>query len=346
MKYKLLGKSGLRVSEICLGTMTFGEEWGWGANQEESRKIFNAYLAQGGNFIDTANRYTEGTSERFLGEFIKESGKRDELVIATKYSLVTHERSLNLAGNHRKNMMQSVDGSLKRLQLDCIDILYLHAWDFTTYSDEILRSMQDLIQQGKVCYIGISDAPAWIVSRSNTIAELRGWNQFVALQIEYSLIQRTVERDLIPMANAFDMGIVAWAPIAGGALTGKYLNQNDEAKRLKEGSVRLNERSRKIAEEVVKIALELNCAPAQVAIKWVMLQHQQILPIVGARNADQLLHNLQAAQIQLHADQVNRLNEVSKIELGFPHEFLKGDGVQDILFGGRLGELEIHHRGY
>lgn len=346
MKYKLLGKSGLRVSELCLGTMTFGEEWGWGANMEESRNMFNAFIAAGGNFIDTANRYTEGTSERFLGDFIKESGKRDELVIATKYSLVTHERNLNLAGNHRKNMMQTVEGSLKRLQLDTIDILYLHAWDFTTYSEEILRAMQDLIQQGKICYIGISDAPAWIVSRSNTIAELRGWNSFIALQIEYSLIQRSVERDLIPMANAFDMGIIAWAPIAGGALTGKYLTQDEHPKRLKEGSTRLNERSRKIAEEVVKVAGELNCSPAQVAIKWVMMQHQQIIPIVGARNAGQLNNNLQSAQIQIHPEQLNRLHEVSKIELGFPHEFLKGDGVQDILFGGRLGELEIHHRGF
>jgi len=346
MKYKLLGKSGLRVSEICLGTMTFGEEWGWGANYDESRKQFFTYLERGGNFIDTANRYTEGTSEKFLGEFIKESGRREQLVVATKYSMVTHERSLNLAGNHRKNMMQTVEGSLKRMQTPYIDILYLHAWDFTTYSEEILRAMQDLIQQGKIFYIAISDAPAWIVSRANTIAELRGWNAFIALQIEYSLIQRTVERDLIPMANAFDMGIVTWAPIAGGALTGKYLQQNSHAKRLKENSVRLNERNRAIAQEVVNIAGELNCSPAQVAIKWVMMQHRQIIPIVGARNTEQLTDNLDAAGIQLQAEHMKRLDEVSRIELGFPHEFLKGEGVQDILFGGGYGELEIHRKGY
>ncbi len=346
MKYKLLGKSGLRISEICLGTMTFGEEWGWGASMEESRKLFLSYLEHGGNFIDTSNRYTEGTSERFIGEFIKESRRRDDLVIATKYSLVTHERGLNLAGNHRKNIKQSVEGSLKRLQLEHMDVLYLHAWDFTTYSEEILRSMQDLIREGKVDYIAISNAPAWIVSRANTIAELRGWDAFIALQIEYSLMQRSVERDLIPMANAFEMGIIAWAPIAGGALTGKYLNQNNDPKRLKETSVRLNEKNQKIAQTVVSIAEEIGCSPAQLAIKWVMMQNQQVIPIVGARNAEQLINNLKATSVQINEDQMRRLDEVSKIELGFPHEFLKGDGVQDILFGGKLGELEINHRGF
>ena len=346
MKYKLLGKSGLRVSEICLGTMTFGEEWGWGANFEESKKQFFGFLEAGGNFIDTANRYTEGTSERFLGDFITESGRREDLVLATKYALVTHDRGLNLAGNHRKNMIQSVEGSLKRLKTDYIDVLYLHAWDFTTYSEEVLRGLNDLIQQGKIFYIAISDTPAWIVSRANTIAELRGWNAFIGIQLEYSLLQRTGERDLIPMANAFDMGIIAWAPIAGGALTGKYLQQNDDAKRLQPNSARLNEKNRAIAQEVVNIAAETGFSAAQVAIRWVMQQHQQVIPIVGARHLGQLNDSLGACSIQLQPEHLHRLNEISKIELGFPHDFLKGDGVRDILFGGKLGELEIHHRGY
>ncbi|MBC8173837.1 MAG: aldo/keto reductase [Chitinophagales bacterium] len=346
MKYKLLGRSGLRVSEICLGAMTFGEEWGVGANKEESEKIYRTFIEAGGNFIDTSNRYTEGTSEKFLGDFIQQSGNREEIVLATKYALVTHERSLNRAGNHRKNMMQSVEGSLKRLQTDYIDVLYLHAWDFTTYSEDVMRALNDLIQQGKVFYIAFSDTPAWIVARANTIAELRGWNQLVALQIEYSLIQRTVERDLIPMANAFEMAVVAWAPIGGGALTGKYLTPNDKPKKLQSNSKRLNEKNQLIAREVVSIAEELNCSPAHVAIKWVMQQHEQNIPIVGARNAAQLEDNLKAALVTLSGDHLIRLDEISKIEMGFPHEFLKGDGVQDILFGGMMGELEIHRKGF
>ena len=193
MKYKLLGRSGLRVSEICLGTMTFGEEWGWGADQTESKKQFFTYLENGGNFIDTANRYTEGTSEKYLGEFIKESNQRKEIVLATKYSLITDRSSgLNQSGNHKKNMVQSVEDSLKRLQTDYIDVYYLHAWDFTTSIEEVLRAMDDLVRQGKILYVGISDTPAWIVSRANAIAEFKDWSPFIALQIEYSLLQRSV----------------------------------------------------------------------------------------------------------------------------------------------------------
>lgn len=344
MRYTLLGRSGLRVSEICLGTMTFGEEWGWGAGFDESSRQFSAFLEAGGNFIDTANRYTEGTSERFLGELIKQSGKRDDLVIATKYALVTHERGLNLAGNHRKNMVQSVEGSLRRLQLDHIDILYLHAWDFTTQAEEVMRALHDLVQQGKLFYVAISDTPAWIVSRANAIADLRGWDPFIALQIEYSLLQRTGERDLIPMAEALDLGVVAWAPIAGGALTGKYLSDNGNPKRLQPNSARLNERSASIAREVVQIAQETGYSPAQVAIRWVMQQSDRIIPIIGARNAEQLKDSLGATDIQLHEEHIKRLQAISAIELGFPHDFLRGDGVRDILFGGQLGSLHIPKR--
>lgn len=345
MQYKLLGKSGMRVSEICLGTMTFGEEWGWGANFEESRKQFFTYLEHGGNFIDTANRYTEGTSEKFLGNFIQESKQRNEIVLATKYALIT-ERSagLNQSGNHKKNMVQSVHDSLRRLQTDYIDVLYLHAWDFTTSMEEVLRAMDDLIRQGKILYIAISDTPAWMVSRANAIAELKNWSEFIAIQIEYSLMQRTVERDLIPMAEALGLGVVGWAPIAGGALTGKYLQQNDTAKRLQPNSVRLSEPKQLIAREVVNIAAELNCSPAQVAIKWVLQKGKNNIPIVGARNADQLINNLEASTINIPDELMQRLDAVSKIELGFPHEFLKGEGVQDILFAGKGGKLMVHEK--
>lgn len=340
MKYKLLGKSGLRVSEICLGTMTFGEEWGWGANLESSKKQYYSYIERGGNFIDTANRYTEGTSEKYIGEFIKESNQRKEIVLATKYSLITDRSAgINQSGNHKKNMVQSVEDSLNRLQTDYIDLFYLHAWDFTTRIEEVLRAMDDLVRQGKVLYIGISDTPAWIVSRANAIAELKNWTEFIALQIEYSLMQRSVERDLIPMAEELELSVLGWAPIAGGALTGKYSGTNDDPKRLQPNSIRLSESKQKITAVVVEIAKELNRSPAQVAIAWVMQQGKNIIPIVGARNEEQLLNNLQAGAINLNKEQLNRLDNVSKIELGFPHDFLKGEGVQDILFSGKRKEL-------
>ncbi|MFN3940431.1 MAG: aldo/keto reductase, partial [Chitinophagales bacterium] len=327
MRYKLFGRSGLRVSELCLGTMTFGEEWGYGTNREGSEKIWNAYLEAGGNFIDTANRYTDGTSEKYIGAFVKKSGRRNELVIASKYSLVTKAGDgINASGNHRKNMMQTVEASLQRLELDYLDILYVHAWDFTTQIEEVLRGLDDLVRSGKVLYIAISDTPAWIVSRANAIADLRGWNPFVGLQIEYSLIQRSVERELIPMANALDLAVVAWAPIAGGALTGKYLQETTAQKRLKETSTRLSERNRLIAKEVVAIADEMNVKPSQVAIAWVMQQGKNTIPIIGARNADQLNENLLAAQVVFSESQLKRLDEVSKIEMDFPHAFLRGEG--------------------
>ena len=221
MKYKLLGRSGLKVSELCLGAMGFGTESGWGADKETSFKIMESFANAGGNFIDTANIYKFGTSEKIIGEFIS-SRDRDYWVIATKYSLKDNETVTNVngTGNNRKNMMRSVEQSLKRLQTDFIDVLYLHIWDNLTSIDEVLRGMDDLIRQGKVNYAAISDTPAWIVSKGNTLAELMGWSQFVALQVEYSLLQRTPERDLIPMAKHFGMTLLPWAPLAGGALTG------------------------------------------------------------------------------------------------------------------------------
>jgi aryl-alcohol dehydrogenase-like predicted oxidoreductase len=341
MRYKLLGKSGLRVSEICLGTMTFGENWGWGASREESLKMYDLFRETGGNFIDTANRYTEGTSESFLGEFMH--SHREEIVLATKYTLFERRNDVNGSGNSRKNMMQTVEHSLKRLKTEYLDLLYVHAWDFTTPEEEVMRALDDLVRQGKVMYLGISDTPAWIVSRSNTIAELRGWTQFVAYQLEYSLIQRTPERDMIPLANHMDLGVAVWAPLAGGALTGKYLNENPDAKRLKEGSPRLNERSQSIAREVVAVAREIGCTPAQVAMNWVRKQPGIMLPIIGARTAEQLRDSLGCLNFDLPEPQLQRLNEISKIEVGFPHDFLASDGVRDIAFGGTYARIDNHH---
>lgn len=336
MKYKLLGESGLRVSEICLGTMTFGEEWGWGADKKTSKEIFDHYAKRGGNFIDTANRYTEGTSEKLVGEFIKSD--RDHFVLATKYSLYDKPGDLNYGGNHRKNMMRSVEQSLKRLETPFIDLLWLHAWDKTTPIQEVMRGLDDLVSQGKVNYIGISDTPAWVVSQANTIAEFRGWAKFVALQVEYSLIQRTPERDLIPMAKAFGMTVTPWAPLAGGALTGKYLD-GSKVGRIKEGTTRRNERNLKIAGIVLEEASKLGVSPAQLATRWTMQQSFSTIPIVGARKLEQIEDSLMATEIEIPSESMEKLNSASAVELGFPHDFLNSEGVNTVLFGGEKNRL-------
>lgn len=343
MKYKLLGKSGLRVSEICLGTMGFGTEWNWGADYEGSKAIFDAYAQAGGNFIDTANRYTEGTSERWLGEFI--ASERDHFVLATKFSLRDGSGDPNFAGNSRKNMMRSVEGSLKRLNTEFIDLLWVHAWDGLTPVEEVMRGLDDLVAQGKVHYIGISDTPAWIVSQANTLATLRGWAPFVALQVEYSLLQRTPERDLLPMAQAFELAVTPWAPLAGGALTGKYLR--GETGRLPEHSQRRAERANAVAAEVVRVAEAIGATPAQVAIRWTMEQSPRIIPVVGATKTAQMTDCLGAANIRIPEEYLNQLNAVSAVELGFPHDFLQQPGVMDVLYGGpdMRSQIDDHRKG-
>jgi len=337
MKYKLLGRSGLKVSELCLGTMGFGTENGWGADKETSFKIMEAYANAGGNFLDTANIYKLGTSEKIIGEFIS-TQDRDQFVIATKYSLADNKTNTNASGNNRKNMMRSVEASLKRLQTDFIDVFYLHIWDDLTPIDEVLRGLDDLVRQGKINYIAISDTPAWIVSKGNTLAEMLGWSQFIALQVEYSLLQRTPERDLIPMAKHYGITLTPWAPLAGGALTGKYLR--GDFGRIKEGSNRLNERSENITEEVVAIADELGVQASHVALKWTMQQGFSSIPIVGATKLSQLEENLKTADVTLSADHMQRLDKVSEIALGFPGDFFKEEGVRTNNFGGFYDKIE------
>jgi aryl-alcohol dehydrogenase-like predicted oxidoreductase len=340
MKFKLLGNSGLRVSEMALGTMTFGSDWGWGADEKESRRIFDTYVDRGGNFIDTANQYTNGTSERLIGEFAAE--KRERLVIATKYSSSTREGDPNSGGNHRKSMVHSVEESLRRLKTDYIDLLYLHIWDFTTPVEEILRGMDDLVRSGKVFYVGISDTPAWQVSRMQTIAELRGWAPLIALQIEYSLVERTVERELIPMALEMGLGVIPWSPLAGGVLSGKYKptdlehsSSADPAGTRKNVAIAhglLTERSLAIAGVVQEVAAEIDRTPSQVALAWVLLRPGVAAPIIGARTLEQLEDNLLAMEVELTEEQCTRLDSVSAIELGFPHDFFKLPMVRNVLF--------------
>ena len=388
MKYYLLGKSGLRVSEICLGTMTFGKEWGWGASKEESRKIFDAYVDAGGNFIDTANIYTNGTSEQYVGDFA--SYDRERFVIATKYTSNTRAGDPNAGGNHRKNMVQSLEASLRRLNTDYIDLYWVHTWDQTTPIEEMMRALDDMIKSGKILYIGISDAPAWIVSQANTLANLKGWTEFASIQIEYSLIERTSERELLPMANALDIGITAWSPLGSGVLTGKYnkssnkalLNntvnkdynqkesttnnsktrtsssssisdeQNDNRLNvvsfLEISNTLLKARNLRIAEEVVNIAQEIKRTPSQVALNWIRqskkIFRNKIIPIIGAKNLVQINDNLACMEFVLSDPQIQRLNEVSKIELGFPHDFLSTDAIRNIIYGGTYSSIYDHRR--
>lgn len=338
MKYKLVGKSGLRASEFCLGTMTFGEE-GWGASKEESRKIFDFYAEAGGNFLDTANSYANGKGEEFIGEFIK--GQREKFVIATKYSLNTQSSEVNLSGNHRKNMIQSVEHSLKRLNTDYIDLLWLHIWDYTTPIEEVMRSFDDLIRAGKILYIGISDTPAWIVSAANTLAQFRGWSSFIGLQIEYSLKQRTPERELIPMAASFDMAVIPWSPLGGGLLSGKYsLPQKEKEGRLALWNELPNEREQNIANVVMEIAKEVGKSPSQIALNWIIQQYRHMFPIVGARTVNHLKDNLEYGSFSLNQDQLKRLDDVSKISMGFPSEFFNSNVIQNMAFSGTLKKIE------
>jgi len=338
MRYKLLGKSGLRVSELCLGTMTFGEDWGWGASKEESRKIFDAFAAAGGNFIDTANNYTDGTSEKYVGEFI--GAEREYFVAATKYTLSKRKDDPNAGGNARKNMLQAVEASLKRLNTDYLDLYYLHMWDYTTPVEEVMRAFDDLVRQGKVLYVGISDTPAWIVSQANTLAELRGWARFVALQVPYSLADRAVERDLLPMARAFDMAILPWGLLEAGELTGKYNRPTDEPKRNQQPS----ERNLALADEVMKLAQEIGRTPSQVAINWVRQQPGLVIPILGARREAHIKDNLACLEFELTAEQMRRLAQASPISLGFPHSFWASQDVKELIFGDTFSLLDNHRQ--
>src|SRR5215211_4363158 len=218
MRYRLLGKSGLRVSELALGTMTFGESWGWGAGREESRKIFGRFDEAGGNFVDTANNYTDGESEQFVGEFIRP--ERERWVVASKYTLTTRRDDPNAGGNHRKNLVRSLEGTLRRLGTHYVDLLWLHMRDSTTPIEEAVRALDDQVRAGKVLYVGISDSPAWVAAQANTLAELRGWTPFVGLQLPYSLLDRDAERDLFPMAAAFGLTVTAWGTLEQGILCG------------------------------------------------------------------------------------------------------------------------------
>ncbi|MFK0174945.1 aldo/keto reductase [Streptomyces xanthochromogenes] len=347
--YRLLGRSGLRVSPLALGAATFGTEWGWGAERDEARKLFDRYVERGGNFIDTAVTYTNGSSERLLGEFTRDS--RESLVLATKYSTMRRPGDPNSGGSHRKNLFASVEASLRQLNTDYIDLLYLHMWDSTTPVEEILRGMDDLVRQGKVLYVAISNTPAWQVSRMQTVADLSGWSPLVALQIEYSLIQRTGERELIPMAREMGLGVVPYSPMGGGVLTGKYsrddltgkVTGSEESSRKSHNQALgwVTERNLAVADTLGEVAKELGRTSAQVALAWILRNPDVTAPIIGARTLTQLEDNLGALEVDFTASQLARLDEAGAVDPGYPHAYLASDLARAQI----QGDLKIEARG-
>lgn len=330
MKYKPLGPSGLHVSELCLGTMTFGDDWGWGAPKEESKKIFDAFVEAGGNFIDTAGNYTNGTSETFIGEFVK--SERDRFVIATKYTLRVgkgHAADPNHGNNSRKSMVRNVEDSLKRLNTDYIDLLYLHMWDFMTPVEEVLQAVHHLIASGKVLYFAFSDTPGWVVSYAIAKATDFGWSRPIALQVPYSILDRSVERAELPMAREHGLAILPWGMLESGVLTGKYSKPSDEPRRESD----VGERELKAGEAVAKVAHEAGCSPAQVAINWIRQQTGNIIPILGCRSLAQVQDNLQCLDFRLNDSQMSELNALADFKIGFPLSFLKSDHVGNLIFG-------------
>ncbi len=329
MRYQLFGRTGLRVSELALGTMTFGGS----ADKTASKEIFDAYIDAGGNFIDTANMYTGGKSEKIVGELIHSD--RDRLVVATKFTGSLRPEDPNASGNHFKSMIGSVEASLKKMKTDYIDLLWVHMWDNSTPVEEIMRGFRHLVESGKVLYIGVSDWPAWRVAEANTLAHFRGWPAFAGLQIEYSLVQRTPERDLLPMARAYGLTVTPWSPLGGGLLTDRYKNEQDLRKLVQKRAEMLFDEPEfliKIVHEVLAVAKEAKHSPVQVALNW--LRQRGTLPILGASKASQVQDALGCVDWQLTSQQMERLDKASAIPLGFPHEFLISPPVLKFFYGG------------
>jgi aryl-alcohol dehydrogenase-like predicted oxidoreductase len=324
--YVTLGRSGLRVSPLCLGAMTFGEEWGWGSTVAESEAIIANFLERGGNFIDTANAYTLGHSEVIIGDyFARDHGGRDRVVLATKFFVNLFPGDPNGGGASRKSLVAACEHSLRRLRTDYIDLYWMHLWDRFTPIEETMRALDDLVRAGKVRYIGFSDTPAWKVTQAQVLASFRGWTPLIALQIEYSLIERTVEGELMPMAQELGLGVTPWSPLRGGALSGKYTRESAGAANPDRGqrvTAYLNERTFTIVDELVRIARELDTTPAAVAVAWVQSKPGVTSTIVGARRLDQLHANLEAVNLTLAASQIADLDRVSEPTLSFPASFL------------------------
>ncbi|HEV3145228.1 MAG TPA: aldo/keto reductase, partial [Gemmataceae bacterium] len=282
-------------------------------------------------------------SERLLGEFMADH--RDRIVLATKYTNAAPGNDANAAGNHRKSMMRAVEESLERLRTDYIDLYWLHIWDQITPIEEVMRAFDDLVQQGKILYAGVSDMPAWVIAKANTLAKLRGWTPFIGLQIEYSLIERTPERELLPMAAELGLGVTAWSPLAGGMLTGKQLEPG-RAKDSRQDNASMqqfmksNARTESVVREVVAVAREAGHTPAQVALAWLRQRPQPVIPIIGARKMSQFKDNLACVSVRLTPAHLERLDAVSRIEMGFPHNFYTMDMPRSLSSGGMWDQID------
>ncbi len=339
--YYTLGRSGLRVSRLALGTMTFGDELGWGASEETARQLFNAYIDAGGNFLDTADLYTNGTSETLLGKYVAERNLRDRVVIATKFTFNAEPGNPNAGGNGRKNIMRAVEGSLKRLGTNYIDLYILHAWDRITPAEEVMRTLDDLVRSGKVRYIGLSDTPAWYAARSQTLAEWRGYEPISALQLEYSLVERNIEREFVPLGLELGMGIMVWSPLASGLLSGKYKPDSTSTEgrlaMMKDSKnpafQKMTDRNWKIVAELEQVAQEIGHSMAQVAVNWTVHQPGIGSVIIGATKLSQLEDNLQALEFEIPSELNDRLKTASQPEAQFPYFFFD-PGMQGMITGG------------
>jgi aryl-alcohol dehydrogenase-like predicted oxidoreductase len=321
MRYKLFGTSGLRVSEFFLGAMTFGEQGGVGAPLEECRRMVGAYADAGGNVIDTAINYRGGASEEILGAVL--DGRRDRFVLATKYTVSRDRDDPNAAGNHRKNLRLSLETSLRRLRTDYIDIYWVHMWDRHTPAEETMRALDEQVRAGKILYTGISDTPAWLISRANTLADWHEWTAFAGVQAPYSLLRRDIEREIIPMAESLGLTVAAWSPLADGILSGKFTGTSAARNGARIDPATISQHQHAVAAAVQEVAAGLGATPAQVAIAWTRARSRAIHPIIGARRLDQLLDNLGAADLELPGEAVTRLDSITELDLGFPATFIR-----------------------
>ncbi|MFC4564569.1 aldo/keto reductase [Nocardiopsis mangrovi] len=326
MRYRPLGRTGLRVSELFLGTMGFYEG---GDGLREHRAVLDAYADAGGNVLDTASAY--GESENVLGELL--TGRRDRFVVSTKYTVSRDQEDPNAGGNHRKNLALSLERSLRRLRTDYIDLYWVHVWDRHTPVEETVRALDDAVRAGKILYAGFSDAPAWVVSRANTLAEWRGWTPFAGVQVPYNLLKRDVERELLPMAEAFGMSVAAWGPLAGGVLSGRFTGQGDASGEGRVDPASLTPRDHAVARAVREVAGEAGATPAQVALAWIRARSAAVHPIIGARNVGQLTENLGSVDVDLPGEAVRRLESAAEFDRGFPGDFIAECEADPWVFG-------------